>query len=129
MTLSQASEALAEVGEQTVSHQPQEIGTDKIRGYAGPFVGTGVLRRLPNSVFEVGHSTDFQNSLLKFLELQDFNLSLRIVAPEARRAEFHKKLSYEAFRPIQNRVNFVSYETVSDMHTKAHELEALESRW
>ena len=86
-------------------------------------------RLLPNSVFEVEHSTDFQNSLLKFLELQDFNLSLKIVAPEARRAEFHKKLSYEAFRPIVGRVNFVSYETVSDMHTKEHELKALERRW
>lgn len=34
-------------------------------------------RRFPKFVFEVEHSTDFKNALLKFLELQDFNLNRR----------------------------------------------------
>lgn len=31
-------------------------------------------RKMPNSLFEVEHSTDIQNSLLKFSDLQDFKL-------------------------------------------------------
>jgi hypothetical protein len=87
------------------------------------------IRRFPNSVFEVEHSTDIQNSLLKFLELQDFNSSFKIVAPQSRKAEFEKKVSYEAFRPIKERVGFLSYQTVSDLHTKEHELLLIEKHW
>ena len=34
-------------------------------------------RKMPDSLFEVEYSTNFQNSLLKFVELQDFNSSIQ----------------------------------------------------
>ena len=44
------------------------------------------VRKMPSVLFEVEHSTDVQNSLLKFVELQDFNANFFIVADKARKA-------------------------------------------
>ncbi|MFT3892160.1 MAG: hypothetical protein QM730_11045 [Anaerolineales bacterium] len=54
-------------------------------------------RKYPSSVFEIEHSTDIQNSLLKFVELQDFRTKLYIVADSKRKAEFENKISFYAF--------------------------------
>ena len=58
------------------------------------------------------HSTDIQNSLLKFCDLQDFNARMVIVADDYRKEEFMRKLNETAFRDLQNmnRVNFLSYD-------------------
>lgn len=85
-------------------------------------------RKMPDTFFEVEHSTNIQGSLVKFVELQDFNVKFRIVADRAREAEFRAKLGFAAFEPIAHRVIFVTYDTVSDLHTKTAELAALESR-
>jgi len=85
------------------------------------------IRRMPEKVFEVEHSTDIQNSLLKFIELQDFYLNFYIVADEARKREFEAKLSLNAFAPIKGRTNFLSYFQLSDWHTKTYEITSLES--
>lgn len=86
-------------------------------------------RQLPDSTFEVEHSTDIQNSLLKFMELQDFIINFKIVADEMRRSEFQKKLAYSAFSKIKKSVKFISYQMVSDMHTKTCELKVIENNW
>ena len=41
-------------------------------------------RKMPTAFFEVEHSTDIQNSLGKFVDLQDFHTNFWIVAPKAR---------------------------------------------
>ena len=69
-------------------------------------------------LFEVEHSTNIQNPLLKFTELQDFYVKFYIVADEARKREFESKLLLNAFVPIQKRVQFMSYNQLSDLHTK-----------
>lgn len=79
-------------------------------------------RKFPASFFEVEHTTDMQNSLLKFLEFQDFNVRFGIVASQVRQREFEQKASYTAFAPIKHRVRFFSYEKVSNYHAKAFEL-------
>lgn len=76
------------------------------------------LRKMPHMLFEVEHSTDIQNSLLKFTELQDFYVKFYIVADEARKREFESKLLLNAFVPIQKRIQFMSYNQLSDLHTK-----------
>ena len=65
-------------------------------------------RMMPNSFFEVEHSTDIQNSLLKFVDLQDFHSRMFVVADSNRRAEFEHKRNYQAFSDIFDRVNFLS---------------------
>jgi hypothetical protein len=83
-------------------------------------------RGMPNAFFEIEHSTDIQNSLLKFLELQDFRVKFHIVSDAARRKEFQGKISYTAFRPISSFVAFIDYETLSSYHSKVSESAALE---
>ncbi|MBM4457233.1 MAG: hypothetical protein FJ011_05615 [Chloroflexi bacterium] len=66
-------------------------------------------RRMPNSFFEVEHSTDIQGSLVKFCDLQDFHARMIVVADESRRAEFEHKQRLTAFDTIQGRVSFLDY--------------------
>jgi hypothetical protein len=84
-------------------------------------------RKMPHALFEIEHSTAIQNSLLKFVELQDFNVRFYIVAGEARKREFEEKLSLSAFRSIKNRAEFMSYTYLSDWHTKTYEITSLEN--
>ncbi len=75
-------------------------------------------RRYPDSFFEIEHSTDIYNSLLKFTEFQDFRTKFVIVADRRRKAEFDDKLSMRAFAPIKPFVKFWDYDGVADYHTK-----------
>lgn len=57
---------------------------------------------MPNSFFEVEHSTNIQNSLLKFVNLQDFNVNFFIVADGTRKKEFDDKINnFNAFKIIK----------------------------
>jgi len=69
-------------------------------------------RLMPNSLFEVEHSTDIQNSLLKFQDLQDFYTRMIIVADGNRRAEFEQKMDRKPFDEIRDRVKFLDYDTL-----------------
>lgn len=75
-------------------------------------------RKLPQAFFEVEHSTDMHNSLLKFLDFQDFRVNFYIVADAARRREFQSKISSHSFSPISDMVKFLDYEKLADMHSK-----------
>ncbi len=80
-------------------------------------------RQMPDSLFEVEHSTNIQNSLLKFYELQDFNVRLVIVADDNRRAEFEQRVQLDAFEDIKGRVSFLGYAKL----VKVYEYEVLRS--
>lgn len=84
-------------------------------------------RHFINSAFEIEHSTDIQNSLLKFVELQDFNIKFSIIADDKRENEFNKKINYTAFESIRDRVKFHSYSEISDLHSNLSRLHALNS--
>jgi hypothetical protein len=87
------------------------------------------IRKIPYKVFEIEHTTDIKNSLIKFVELQDFNTGFYIVAPQIRKREFESKLTLEVFRSIKERINFMSYDEVSDWHSKVNEVTSLDSRF
>lgn len=81
-------------------------------------------RNMPSSFFEVEHSTDIQNSITKFCDLQDFHSRFLIIAPRNRREQFDKVMSRTAFKDIRSRVDFHSYEDISrqyDMMCAARE--------
>ncbi len=84
-------------------------------------------RKMPSVLFEVEHSTDIQNSLLKFVELQDFNTNFFIVADKARKVEYAGKLALNAFVPIKMRVQFMDYDKLSEWHTKTFEIFSVEN--
>jgi len=83
-------------------------------------------RKMPHWLFEVEHSTDIHNSLLKFSELQDFYVKFFIVAPSAREREYRDRIGFHVFGPIQKRTSFMSYEGVSSWHAKTFELSSIE---
>ena len=80
-------------------------------------------RQMPNSFFEVEHTTDIQNSLMKFHDLQDFYARMVIVADDHRRAEFEQKIRRSALDTIKNRVNFLGY----NLLVKQYEYEMLKA--
>jgi len=85
-------------------------------------------RKMPASIFEVEHSTDMKNSLIKFIELQDFRTDMVIVADENRKRQFQKTLSFGAFEPIKEYVRFLSYQQLSEYHSNLFKLKTLESQ-
>jgi hypothetical protein len=84
-------------------------------------------RRFPSSIFEIEHTTDFKNALLKFLELQDFNVQMYIVSYKERQKEFLSKIELSAFKPIKRKTKFIDYEGVSKWHELAYKLRLTES--
>lgn len=85
-------------------------------------------RHMPHSFFEVEHSTDIQNSLLKFNDLQDFAARMVIVADEKRHHEFTSKMRYSAFQQLANnkRVAFLSYESLGKQYEQEFEKQKFE---
>lgn len=85
-------------------------------------------RRFPVYVFEIEHSTDFKNALLKFLELQDFNIQMYIASYKERQREFLSKMSFSGFESIREKTHFIDYEGISQWHAKSYELMLTESK-
>ena len=85
-------------------------------------------RHMPHSFFEVEHSTDIQNSLLKFNDLQDFAARMVIVADEKRHHEFISKMGYAAFSKLaeNKRVSFLSYESLGKQYEQEFEKQKFE---
>ncbi|HWP79281.1 MAG TPA: hypothetical protein VN446_01450, partial [Candidatus Acidoferrum sp.] len=75
-------------------------------------------RKLPQAFFEVEHSTDIQNSLVKFYELQDFAARFCIVAPDYRKRQFDSVTQLSVFERIRSRVEFISYDDIAKEHEK-----------
>jgi len=73
-------------------------------------------REMPHSFFEVEHSTDIQNSLLKFNDLQDFSSRMIIVADVSRKKEYQSKIRYSSFRDIAGRIKFLDYEGLNKQY-------------
>lgn len=85
-------------------------------------------RNMPDSFFEVEHSTDIQNSVTKFCDLQDYNSRFVIVAPESRHKQFDKVMSRDAFKSVLRRVLFCSYETISQQYDYVCKLHSLPNK-
>lgn len=77
-------------------------------------------QKFPQSFFEIEHSTDFQNSFLKMIDLRFFYAEFNIVADNKRYKEFEKKISNSIFDELKKRINFISYDKLADYHSKAY---------
>jgi len=71
-------------------------------------------RGFPHKIFEVEHSTDFRDAFIKFMELQDFITEFYCVSSEDRRIKFERERGKTAFKPIDNRLKFLTYEEVEN---------------
>jgi hypothetical protein len=82
-------------------------------------------RRLPHSFFEIEHTTDIQNSLSKFFELQDYFCRFYIVASDYRKKQFKELLTRSMYKSIASRIKFASYESIVKEYTKLCELSSI----
>jgi len=73
-------------------------------------------RLFPSYIIEVEHSTNFRNSLIKFVELQDFQTKMMITAPQNRFERYRDEINKAAFTDISKRVNFISYEKLETVY-------------
>jgi hypothetical protein len=86
-------------------------------------------RKFPSEFIEVENTTDMNSAFLKFVLFDAFYATFRVVAPAVRKAEFASKLAHPSFASVAKRTKFTSYDVVTDMHTKASEVIALEQAW
>lgn len=84
-------------------------------------------RKFPYNVIEVEHSTNFQNSLIKFIELQDFQTKMTVVSPQDRFEKFSKEIKRPAFVSICKRAKFLSYENLEKYYSNLVEYRKLSS--
>ena len=84
--------------------------------------------KMPHSFYEIEHTTDIQNSLLKFDDLKDFSARMVIVADEKRRAEFDSKMGYKSFSALREnkRVAFLSYESLDKQYQQELQKQTME---
>ena len=85
-------------------------------------------RNMSRSFFEIERSTDIQNSLLKFNDLQDFYARMTIVADIKRKAEFEYKMHFHAFDDLRlnKRVSFLSYDSLIKQYEMEEEKQLLD---
>lgn len=69
-------------------------------------------RKMPNSFFEVEHTTDFKNSINKFFELQDFKANFYVVTKKERKKEFENIVNSSIYLPIKKLLKFAVYESI-----------------
>jgi len=86
-------------------------------------------RKFPSEFIEVENTTDMNGAFLKFVMFDVFNSDFMVVAPAARKSEFESKLAHPSFESIAKRTRFISYEVVTDMHTKTSAAIASEQAW
>lgn len=75
-------------------------------------------RKFPSHFFEVEHTTDFGNALIKFCDLQDFHADFICVADKRREGKFVSQLNRAAFAGIRDRCRFKAYEEIEDAYNK-----------
>lgn len=73
-------------------------------------------RKFPSHVFEIEHSTNFRDALIKFTELQDFTTKFFLIAPEQRLGKFKTEIAKRAFEPIASRCNFRTYQNIEQYY-------------
>ncbi len=86
-------------------------------------------REMPDSFFEVEHSTDIQNSLEKYNDLRDFYAKMYIVADEKRYAEYEKKMGYTSFSMLkkEKRVSFLNYRDLEKQYNQVIEQQTMQT--
>jgi len=102
----------------TLQHLPPFSYPEFIRRSATVDVIWFNQRKMPHSFFEIEFSTDIQNSLLKFYELQDFYARMVIASHSQRRKEFENKIRYSAFAGIVDRVTFIPFESIVESYER-----------
>lgn len=83
----------------------------------------------PKHFYEVEHSTDFTKSLLKMLQLKDFDARFILCSWEARQKIFDSRLNEDPFAEIKRKFAFKSFELIAELYFSAIKHFELESKY
>ena len=86
-------------------------------------------RPFPKFAFEVETTPEFRRALLRLYQLCDFDTALYIVADEAKRPLFEKRLQDEPFYALRHRFVFRSFEEVFRLYQLQVQLSEEQSRF
>lgn len=81
----------------------------------------------PKYIYEVEHSGDFTNSMLKMFQLKDFDATFVLASWDSKRKMFDDRIDQEPFHEVKNRFIFRPFELISEFYfsaVKHFELEA-----
>lgn len=84
--------------------------------------------QMPESFYEVEHTTNIRNSIEKFCDLRDFYAGFYIVAHESRERAFHEIMNSSLFSEMRSRVRFCGYENLVRQYESEKELSTLPQR-
>jgi len=81
----------------------------------------------PKYLYEVEHSADFTNSMLKMFQLKDFDATFVLASWDSKRRMFDDRMDQEPFHEVKDKFIFRSFELISEFYfsaVKHFELEA-----
>lgn len=81
----------------------------------------------PKYIYEVEHSGDFTNSMLKMFQLKEFDATFVLASWDSKRKTFADRMDQEPFNEVKNKFTFRPFELISEFYffaVKYFELEA-----
>lgn len=73
----------------------------------------------PKYIYEVEHSTDFTGSMVKMLQLKDFDTRFVLTSWESRRQIFDQRVNQELFNEVKSKFVFRPFELVAELYFSA----------
>lgn len=73
----------------------------------------------PKYMYEVEHSTDFTNSILKMFQLKDFDTRFVLTSWESRRKMFDERMNQDPFPEVKNKFIFKPFELIAELYFSA----------
>jgi len=73
----------------------------------------------PKYIYEVEHSTDFTNSMIKMFQLKEFDARFILASWESRREIFYDRLSQEPFDQVKTKFIFRPFELIAELYFSA----------
>lgn len=75
----------------------------------------------PHTCFEVEHTTNITEGLLRLYQIKAISCKFFIIAPSSRKTKFDREILKDPFREIRNRYSFRSYEQLLEFYRIAQE--------
>jgi len=86
-------------------------------------------RGFPKFAFEVEITPQFRNSLLKFSDICDFNISFYLISETTQQNKYNREISRSVFRGIEGRCLFRTCNQVRDMYLKSFEKQEVSEKF
>lgn len=83
----------------------------------------------PKYFYEVEHSTDFTSSMLKMLQLKEFDARFILASWEIRKKLFEERINQEPFDRVKNKFSFRSFELISALYFSSVQHFELEAKF